>query len=59
MTTGEAVPPADAPGSDETSPETLSGYVRLWWQGVKYGELGSLPIIVGLGVIVLIFAIAT
>lgn len=55
MTTGEAVPPAEALGSDETSPETLSGYVQLWWQGVKYGELGSLPIIVGLGVIVLVF----
>ena len=57
MTTSEAVPPADAPGSDETSPETLSGYVHLWWQGVKYGELGSLPIIVGLGIIVLIFGL--
>jgi len=57
MTTGEAVPPAAAPGIDETSPETLSGYVHLWWQGVKYGELGSLPIIVGLGVIVLIFGL--
>jgi len=57
MTTGATVPPADAPGSDETSPETLSGYAQLWWQGVKYGELGSLPIIVGLGVIVLIFGL--
>jgi len=57
MTTSEAVPPAQAPRSDETSPESLFGYVRLWWQGVKYGELGSLPIIVGLGVIVLIFGL--
>ena len=57
MTTGATVPPADAPGSEETSPETLSGYAQLWWQGVKYGELGSLPIIVGLGVIVLIFGL--
>ncbi len=40
---------------DEPSPETLSGYLRLWWQGVKYGELGSLPIIGGLVVIVVIF----
>ena len=30
---------------------TLSGYVRLWWQGVRAGELGTLPIIVGLIVI--------
>jgi len=41
----------------ETSPTTLSGYLRLWWQGVKYGELGSLPIIAGLAVIVVIFGV--
>jgi D-xylose transport system permease protein len=38
-------------------PDTLSGYLQTWWQGVKYGELGSLPIIVGLGVIALVFGI--
>ena len=57
MTTGEAAPPEVAPGSDETSAATLSGYLQLWWQGVKYGELGSLPIIAGLGVIVVIFGL--
>ncbi|MEP7224670.1 MAG: ABC transporter permease [Actinomycetota bacterium] len=57
MTTGEAAPPEAAPGTDEISPATLSGYVQLWWQGVKYGELGSLPIIAGLGVIVVIFGL--
>ena len=36
---------------------TLSGYVRLWWQGVKAGELGTLPIILGLVLIVLTFSI--
>jgi len=56
MTAGEALPPAGV-GEGEASTETLSGYLKLWWQGVKYGELGSLPIIVGLGVIVLIFAL--
>jgi D-xylose transport system permease protein len=55
VTTREAVPPEVAPGTDETSSATLSSYVHDWWQGVKYGELGSLPIIVGLGVIVLFF----
>lgn len=55
MTTSEAVPPEVAPGTDETSRATLSSYLHDWWQGVKYGELGSLPIIVGLGVIVLFF----
>jgi len=57
MTTGEAAPPEVAPGSDETSVATLSGYLQLWWQGVKYGELGSLPIIAGLGVIVVVFGL--
>ena len=57
MTTGEAAPPEVAPGSDETSAATLSGYLQLWWQGVKYGELGSLPIIAGLGVIVVVFGL--
>ncbi len=57
MTTGEAAPPEVAPGSDETSAATLSGYLQLWWQGIKYGELGSLPIIAGLGVIVVIFGL--
>lgn len=55
MTTSETVPPEVAPGTGDTSPATLSSYVHDWWQGVKYGELGSLPIIVGLGVIVLFF----
>jgi D-xylose transport system permease protein len=43
------------PGGDEPSPETLSGYVRLWLQGVKAGELGSLPIIVALVIIFITF----
>ena len=42
---------------DEYRPDTLSGYIHLWWQGVKFGEIGSLPIIIGLGVIVVIFGI--
>ncbi|HXV35209.1 MAG TPA: hypothetical protein VD769_14475 [Gaiellaceae bacterium] len=44
----------------EAAPErtdTLSGYARTWWQGVRGGELGSLPIIVGLVVIFAVFGI--
>jgi D-xylose transport system permease protein len=41
----------------EHAPDTLSGYLRVWWQGVRYGEIGSLPIIIGLGIIVVIFGI--
>jgi D-xylose transport system permease protein len=48
-----------APGrpADEPSAETLTGYLHHWWQGVKYGELGSLPIILGLGLIVIVFGL--
>jgi D-xylose transport system permease protein len=42
---------------DGQRPDTLSGYLHTWWQGVKFGELGSLPIIVGLGVIVVVFGL--
>jgi D-xylose transport system permease protein len=70
MTTDPPVPPDETldptaaqvgliPGSevvDEAGTSgTLSGYMRLWWQGVRAGELGSLPIIVGLVVIFAIF----
>lgn len=48
---------ARRPGGEELSPDTLSGYLRLWWQGVRVGELGSLPIFVGLVVIFVIFGI--
>ncbi|MGH3043459.1 MAG: sugar ABC transporter permease [Gaiellaceae bacterium] len=44
----------------EPTPEqtqSLSGYLRVWWQGVRGGELGSLPIIVGLAVIFVAFGI--
>ncbi len=54
-----AAPVGLVPGSqvDETGESgTLAGYFRLWWQGVRAGDLGSLPIIVGLVVIFVIFA---
>jgi D-xylose transport system permease protein len=44
-------------GGEEPSPDTLSGYLRLWWQGIRAGELGSLPIVVGLVVIFVTFGI--
>jgi D-xylose transport system permease protein len=53
-------PPVD---TAETSPlgvpdrpnETLGEYARRWWSGVRAGDLGSLPIIVGLILIAIIF----
>ena len=47
-----AEPPleASAPARD-----TVGAYARRWWTDVKGGELGSLPIIVGLIVIAIVF----
>jgi D-xylose transport system permease protein len=33
----------------------LGEYARGWWVGVKSGELGSLPIVVGLIIIAIVF----
>jgi D-xylose transport system permease protein len=41
---------AAAPGGD-----TLAAHARRWWTGVRSGELGSLPIVVGLVIIAVIF----
>jgi D-xylose transport system permease protein len=48
-----AVPGEPAAGRTDT----LSGYLHSWWQGVRGGELGSLPIIVGLVVIFVVFGL--
>jgi D-xylose transport system permease protein len=53
----DALLQAPLAGRDESSADTLSDYARLRWQGIKYGELGSLPIIAGLAVIVVIFGL--
>ena len=42
----------DAPARD-----TVSAYARRWWTDVKSGDLGSLPIVVGLIVIAIIFQV--
>jgi D-xylose transport system permease protein len=35
--------------------ETVAAYARRWWTDVKSGELGSLPIVVGLIIIAIVF----
>jgi D-xylose transport system permease protein len=45
--------PPDAPAKD-----TLSAYASRWWVGVKSGDLGSLPIILGLIIIAIVFQTA-
>jgi len=58
---GEEAPgPADADltiGATTAADQTLSGYARLWWQRVRSGELGSLPIIVALVLIAIVFGL--
>jgi D-xylose transport system permease protein len=49
----EQPPPAPA----APSRDTVSAYARRWWVDVKAGELGSLPIVVGLIVIAIVFQI--
>jgi D-xylose transport system permease protein len=49
--------PAPAPGREEAAPDTLAGYVSGWLQRVRDGELGSLPIVVGIVIILVTFAI--
>jgi D-xylose transport system permease protein len=51
----DELPPAAPAVSFDSTPDTLGGYLRRWWQGVRAGELGSLPIIVGLIIIAIVF----
>jgi D-xylose transport system permease protein len=50
----DELPPA-LPDSAEAAPATVGDYARQWWRGVRSGELGSLPIVVGLAIIVVVF----
>jgi D-xylose transport system permease protein len=55
--TADSLPPAPPPGEHGAAQETLAGFAQRWWQGVRTGELGSLPIIVGLVAIVIVFGL--
>jgi D-xylose transport system permease protein len=52
MSTVAAPPPEAATGGGA---QTVGAYARRWWTDVKSGELGSLPIIVGLIIIAIVF----
>jgi D-xylose transport system permease protein len=45
--------PAPTPAGPAT--QSLGAYARRWWTDVKSGELGSLPIVVGLIIIAIVF----
>src|SRR5215218_9873801 len=53
MSAATAPPPAAEPGAPAAN--TVSAYAQRWWTDVKSGELGSLPIVVGLVIICIVF----
>ena len=57
MTQLETIPPRASTPEDIAASGTLGGYLRVWWQGIRSGELGTLPILVGLVLILLTFAV--
>ena len=48
-----AAPPPSAPSAP--AKQTLGAYARAWWVGVRSGDLGSLPIFVGIIIIAIVF----
>jgi D-xylose transport system permease protein len=57
MSTPAAIDPTQHPTSEAAAPsgESLGAITRRWWAGVRAGELGSLPILVGMVIIVIVF----
>jgi D-xylose transport system permease protein len=50
-----ATPPVDLVDKPDVETESVSEYVQRWWVGVRNGDLGSIPIIVGIIVIAIYF----
>jgi D-xylose transport system permease protein len=46
---------AEVTSRQEAGRESLPDYARRWWGDVKQGELGSLPIVIGLIIIAIVF----
>jgi D-xylose transport system permease protein len=44
-----------APAAAAAGEESLTHYARRWWAGVRAGDLGSLPIVIGLIIIAIVF----
>jgi D-xylose transport system permease protein len=53
MSAATAPPPAAEPSAPAAN--TIGAYGKRWWTDVKSGELGSLPIVVGLIIIAIVF----
>ena len=48
-------PTAASTTADPVHPETLREAAQRWWHGVKAGELGILPILIGMVIIAIVF----
>jgi D-xylose transport system permease protein len=48
-------PPVELADKPDVETESVSEYIQRWWVGVRAGELGSIPIIIGIVVIALYF----
>jgi D-xylose transport system permease protein len=57
LTTEAQQLPTGPSGVEELPRDTVSAYIHGRWQGIRSGELGSLPIVVGLIVIFVLFGI--
>jgi D-xylose transport system permease protein len=55
MSAATAPPPAAEPSAPPA--QTIGAYAKRWWTDVKGGELGSLPIVVGLVIIAIVFQV--
>jgi D-xylose transport system permease protein len=57
MSTPTAVDPTANPTASGTGPEgdSLRAHAARWWVGVRGGDLGSLPIVIGLVIIAVVF----
>jgi D-xylose transport system permease protein len=55
VSTTAPVEPPTTPDVAGPARDSLDAYARRWWAGVKAGELGSLPIVIGLIIIALVF----
>ncbi|MET0512077.1 MAG: ABC transporter permease [Thermoleophilaceae bacterium] len=55
MSTAAPTAPSGAPAPSSTESGGLAGAAREWWTDVRSGQLGSLPIILGLVIIAIVF----
>jgi D-xylose transport system permease protein len=53
--TAPVEPSSATPGIASPPADSLGDYGRRWWAGVKAGDLGSLPIVLGLIIIAIVF----